>query len=208
TRPTTVGVINLIRDAFKDDENVVIKMDYHNKGMMRLLKSDIKTYDVGMIVLTNEMFNDRNKVKDLANLRLPIFKLGNDLNQSIKRIVVVLNDVNSYEQISPVVFDVSSQLKTKTRIFDMDPIGEHEDKSNLLDHFENLAKIFNEKVEIITDDKNPVRELKKQENFLQILPFKESMLKRRFSWRFLYTNPDLIFFDMKKYSQLLVPVIE
>ncbi len=60
-----------------------------------------------------------------------------------------------------MVFDVAGQLKTKTKIFEMDPIGEHEDKTNLLDHFENLAKIFNEKIEIISNDKNPIRELKK-----------------------------------------------
>ncbi len=61
----------------------------------------------------------------------------------------------------------------------MDPLGENQDKSNLLDHFENLAKIFNEKVEIVSEDKNPIRELKKQENILQILPLKQSMLKPR-----------------------------
>ncbi len=50
--------------------------------------------------------------------------------------------------------------------------------------------------------------LKKQVDTLQILPLKEDMLNRRFSWKFLYTNPDLISFDMNKYSQLLIPIIE
>ncbi len=90
----------------------------------------------------------------------------------------MLNDVTSYEQISPVIFDISHQLKTKTRIFDMDPIGEQEDKTNLLDHFENLAKIFNQKIEIISNEKNPIRELKKQTNTLQVLPLKEEMFKK------------------------------
>ena len=27
-------------------------------------------------------------------------------------------------KISPIVFDISSQLKVKTKIFDLDPIGE------------------------------------------------------------------------------------
>lgn len=87
----------------------------------------------------------KKNIKPILDLRVPIFKLGNDLKSSIKRTLVLINDVNSYEQISPVVFDVAGQLKTKTKIFEMDPIGEHEDKTNLLDHFENLAKIFNEK---------------------------------------------------------------
>lgn len=207
TRPTTVDVLNLVKESCADDDTIELKMDYHHLGMEKLLKNDIRSFDVGMLILTNEMFNDRKKVKHILDLRIPIFKLGVDLKASVKRTVVLVNDVNSYEQISPVIFDVASQLKTKTKIFDMDPIGEHEDKTHLLDHFENLSKIFNEKIEIISNDKNPIRELKKFDNILQILPLKEDMLKTRFSWRFLYTNPDLISFDMKKFNQLLVPVV-
>ena len=48
-------------------------------------------------------------------------------------------------------FDISGQLKIKTKIFDLDPIGEKDGKSSLIDHFENLAKNFNEKkLEIMT----------------------------------------------------------
>ncbi len=208
TRPTTVGLLNYIKQSFPTSDNVEIKMDYHNLGMIRLLKNDTKNYDVGMIIITNEMFKDIKNTKIILDLRVPIFKLGDELKGMIKKTVVLVNDVTSYEQISPVVFDIASQLKTKTRIFDMDPLGHSEDKTNLLDHFENLAKIFNERIEIITNEKNPIRELKKQTNTLQILPLKEDMFQQRFSWKFLYTNPDLISFDMKRYSQLLIPVIE
>ncbi len=208
TRPTTVGIMNLIKYSFSDNDSIEIKMDYHDLGMIKLLKGDVKTFDIGMLILANEMFKNKKNIKDVLDFKIPIFKLGNDLVGGIKKTVVLINDVNSYEQISPVVFDVSSQLKTKTRIFDMDPIGHNEDKTRLLDHFENLAKIFNQKVEIISDEKNPIRELKKQTNTLQVLPLKEDMFNKRFSWKFLYTNPDLISFDLKKYSQLLIPIIE
>ncbi len=208
TRPTNVGVLEYIKEVFGKNDAVEIKMDYHDIGMEKLLKSDTKTLDIGMIILANENFKTKARIKHLLDLRLPIFKLGENLNASIKRTVILLNDINSYEQISPVVFDVASQFKTKTKIFDMDPVGEHEDKTHLLDHFENLSKIFNEKIEIISNDKNPIRELKKQENILQILPLKEDMLNKRLSWKFLYTNPDLISFDMRKFNQLLIPIIE
>lgn len=208
TRPTTVGVIDLVKDSFKDDDSVLVRMDYHNEPMKKHLKNDMKKYDVGMVILTNEMFKIKEYANEIKTLTVPIFKLGNELTGSIKKTTVLVNDINSYEQISPVIFDVASQLKTKTKIFDMDPIGEEVDKTTLLNHFENLAKIFNQKVEVISNDNNPIRELKKQTNTLQILPLKNEMFKQRFSWKFLYTNPDLISFDMKKYSQLLIPVIE
>ncbi|WP_228135549.1 TrkA C-terminal domain-containing protein [Halarcobacter anaerophilus] len=209
TRPTTVGILESIKENFAGNESVEIKMDFHNLGMERLLKSDIRAFDIGMLILTSEMFKNRKKIRHILDLRIPIFKIGEKaVGLGVKRSVVLINDVNSYEQISPVVFDVASQLKTKTKIFNMDPLGENQDKSNLLDHFENLAKIFNEKVEIVSEDKNPIRELKKQENILQILPLKQSMLKPRLSWKFLYTNSDLISFDLSKFNQLLIPVIE
>ncbi|WP_321312609.1 TrkA C-terminal domain-containing protein [Halarcobacter sp.] len=209
TRPTTVSVLEEIKKTFANNDSVELKMDYHNLGMEKLLKSDTRAYDIGMLILTNEMFNNRKKSKHVLDLKLPVFKIGENVDGTgVKRSVVLINDVNSYEQISPVVFDVSSQLKTKTKIFNMDPLGENKDKSNLLDHFENLAKIFNEKIEIVSNDKNPIRELKKHTNILQILPLKQSMLKTRLSWQFLYTNPDLISFDMGNYNQLLIPVIE
>ena len=109
-----------------------------------------------MIMLTQEMFKDKEGIKDIMDFKIPIFKIGKEKLKSIKSTVVLLNDTHSYEQISPMVFDVASQIKTKTKIFDLDPIGEEEDKTNLLDHFENLSKIFNEKIEIISSNENPI----------------------------------------------------
>ncbi len=43
---------------------------------------------------------------------------------------------------------------------------------------------------------------------LQILPLKAEMFKKRFSLKILYTNTDFISFDMNKYNQLLIPVVE
>lgn len=208
TRPTTPAIMNYIKDKLKNIDSIVIRIDYSNKGFKKILKEDFRKYDIGMIILTEEMFKEKNSLDMVFDFKVPIFKLGKENLKSIKQTVVLLNDTHSYEQISPIVFDVASQIKTKTRIFDLDPIGEDEDKTMLLDHFENLAKIFNEKIEIVSNTKNPIREFKKEKNILQILPLKEEMLKKRFSWKFFYTNTDFISFDMNKYNQLLIPIVE
>jgi len=208
TRPTTPSIMNYIKDKFKCVDNIVVRIDYGNRGFYKILKEDFRKYDIGMIILTQEMFKHKESLKNLINLKVPIFKLGKEKVKSIKETVVLLNDTPSYEQISPIVFDVASQIKTKTKIFDLDPVGEIEDKTNLLDHFENLAKIFNERIEIISSSDNPIRELKKQKNMLQILPLKEEMMNKRFSWKFFYTNTDFISFDMNEFNQLLVPIVE
>lgn len=208
TRPTTVPIMEYIKDELRHFSSIVLRIDYGNKGMFRILREDFRVFDIGMIMLTQEMFKDKESIAGIMDFRIPIFKIGREKLKSIKSTVVLLNDTHSYEQISPMVFDVASQIKTKTKIFDLDPIGEEEDKSNLLDHFENLAKIFNEKIEIVSSNENPIRKLKKEKNMLQILPLKEEMFKKRFSLKFFYTNTDFISFDMNKYNQLLIPVVE
>ena len=208
TRPTTVPIMEYIKDELRHFSSIVLRIDYGNKGMFRILREDFRVFDIGMIMLTQEMFRDKEEIARIMDFRVPLFKIGREKLKSIKSTVVLLNDTHSYEQISPMVFDVASQIKTKTKIFDLDPIGEEEDKSNLLDHFENLAKIFNEKIEIVSSNENPIRKLKKEKNMLQILPLKAEMFKKRFSLKFFYTNTDFISFDMNKYNQLLIPVVE
>lgn len=208
TRPTTVSIMNYIKDELKHFPSIILQINYSDEEFSKLIKADSRKYDIGMVILTQVMFKDKKDIKSVLDLKVPIFKLGKENLKAVKSTVIMLNDTHSYEQISPIVFDVASQMKTKTKIFDLDPIGEEEDKTNLLDHFENLSKIFNEKIEIISSSDNPIRELKKQKNILQIMPLKENMFKKRFSFKFLYTNSDYISFDMNKSNQLLVPIAE
>ena len=208
TRPTSVFIMNYIKKSIKSLESVVLVIDYATKGLNRILKDDFRKYDIGMLILTPQMFKDKEAIASILSFKVPIFKLGYESLRSIKNTVVLLNDTHSYEQISPIVFDFASQVKTKTKIFDLDPIGEEEDKTDLLDHFENLGKIFNEPVELISSNENPIRELKKEANVLQILPLKKDMFQKRLSLKFFYTNTDYISFDMNRHHQLLVPIVE
>lgn len=207
TRPTNVGIMNFIKEEFSSVDNVVLEIDYHNLGFSKLFKKEIKSFDIGLVLISHELFENKEGVSKLVDLRVPIFKIGEGDVSSIKDSVIILNDTKSYEQISPIVFDVSSQLKLKCKIFDMDPLGQ-DDKSYLIDHFENLAKIFGQKAEIISKEKNPIRELKKVENVLQILPLKRDMFKKRAFSKFFYTNSDNLSFDIVDNSQLLIPIVE
>ncbi len=208
TRPTTATLMNLIKNELKGINSIIIQIDYHNIGMQKLIKNDINTFDIGLLILGYEIFKNKKKSKVLINFKVPVFKLGHELLVKTKFTSIIVNDVKSYEQISPIIFDISSQLKTKTKIFDMHPLEKDENIYKLLDHFENLAKIFNQKIEIISNQKNPIRYLSKQKNILQIMPLKKDMFKKRFFFKFFYTNSDLISFDMSKDNQLLIPIVE
>lgn len=208
TRPTTVHIMDFIKDELRHFSSIILLIDYGNKGFSKIVKEDFRKNNIGMIMLTPEMFKNKENIQSVLDLKIPIFKFGKENLKAVKRTVIILNDTNSYEQISPIVFDISSQLKIKTKIFDLDPVGDKEGKTNLLDHFENLAKIFNEKIEVVTSGQNPIRELKKQKDMLQLLPLKEKMFKKKFLFKFLYTNSDFIAFNSDKYNQLLIPIVE
>ena len=208
TRPTTVHIMDLIKEEVRHFASIILQIDYANKGFKEIIKEDSRKYNIGLLMLTLPMFEDIEAVKYILELKIPIFKFGKESLKAVKNVGVLLNESGSYEQISPIVFDVASQLKVKTKIFDFDPIGEKDNQVRLLDHFESLAKIFNEKLEIIQGSENPIREFKKQREILQILPLKEKMFRKRFFKKFFYTNSDLISFDMNRFNQILIPVSE
>ncbi len=207
TRPTNVESMEYIKAELKGIENIKVEIDYKNLGFKKILKSDAKRFDIGVIILSYELLGFKDAMDELLNLKIPIFKIGHNSVGSTKETFVLLNDTKSYEQISPIIFDISSQLKTNTKIFNMDPIGD-EKRSGILDHFENLAKIFNQKLEIESNEKNPIRRMKQQENILQILPLKKAMFDKRYFFSFFYTNSDLLAFDMNSFNQLLIPIVE
>jgi len=206
TRPTTVDILQTVEDELKYFPTIILQIDYENKGFKQLIKEDIRKYNIGLLILTLPMFKNKPSMAHLLDLKIPIFKFGKESLRAVKNVGVLLNETGSYEQISPIVFDIATQLKLKAKIFDFDPIGQKDNQTNLLDHFENLAKIFNEKIEVVSGDQNPIKELKKEKNMLQVMPLLPKMFRKRFFIKFFYTNSDLVAFDLNKYNQLLIPV--
>ncbi len=207
TRPTNVSAMEYIKYELKDVENAKIEIDYRDIGFKKILQIDAKRFDIGVVVLSYELIRFKDAMDELLNLKIPIFKIGLNSFRDIKQTCVLLNDIKSYEQISPIIFDISGQLKTKTKVFNLDPIGDAK-RGNILDHFENLAKIFNQKLEIESNEKNPIRKMKQQESVLQILPLKKAMFDKRIFFSFFYINSDLLAFDMSEFNQLLIPIVE
>lgn len=206
TRPTTTNILNRVKSSVEGIENLVVDMDYHNEGINNILKSDKIKFDIGLIVLTKSLLKYKEAIKNIVLLKLPIFKIGEENISSLKSSLVLLNDNKIYEQISPILFDISTQLKISPKVLDLDPIGD-KNRDDLLSHLNNLSKIFNQNITIIREKSNPVRRLEKEQNILQILPLRNEMFKkRRFS--FFNTNSDLLSYDLNNFNQILIPVIE
>jgi hypothetical protein len=206
TRPTTVDIVDKIKNLLYNCQNTILEIDYKNSGINAILKEDKKRFDIGLIFLTNSLLNYKEAIRNIIEFKIPIFKIGLESINLIKNTVIVLNEITNYEQLSPIVFDISKQLKLRIKIFDLDPIGNKE-QSGLIEHLENLSKIFNQDIQIISNNNNPIIQLQKEQNILQILPLKEAMFDRR-RIKFFNTNSDLLAFDLIKYNQLLIPIVE
>lgn len=206
TRPSLVAHIDKIKNMIKDIENVILEFDYHNIGVENIFKSDVKRYDIGIFVVSPTLLQNRFVINQLLTYNKPILKVGIKPITEIKEISIVLNDTKNYEQISPVVFDIASQLLYGIFVINSDPIGD-QDRSNLIEHIENLSKIFNQKIKVTSGTNNPIKQLKKKKNTLQILPLKEDMFSKRL-WSFLSTNSDLLSYDIDEINQILIPIIE
>jgi len=205
TRHSTVESINKIKAQLENIKNLVVSMDYHSKGMKKLLKEDKYKFDMGMIVLTKSLLNYRDIISEVLALKIPIFKIGSENISSLKSSLVLLNDNKHYEQISPILFDISSQLKITPKILDVDPIGDSK-RDDLLDHLNNLSKIFNQNIVVVSEKSNPIKRLSSEQHVLQILPLKVDMFKKR-KIKFFSTDSDLLSYDSYKFNQILMPVI-
>ncbi len=114
--------MDIIKDEVRHFPTIILQIDYANKGFKEIIKEDSRKYNIGLLMLTLPMFKNKEAIKDVIfDLKIPIFKFGKESLRAVKNVGVVLNDSGNYEQISPIVFDVASQLKVKTKIFDFDP---------------------------------------------------------------------------------------
>lgn len=205
-RPTTLELINKIKTLAKEYESVIVEVDYYNLGFKNIVKQDIKKYNIGLMVLAASLMRYKEAISDIFDLKIPILKLANDKLGLTKQSVIFLNDTKSYEQISPVIMDISTQLKLDINIFDYDPTAQNS-REDLLKHFENLSKIFSKEVKITTNGKNPIRELAKHSDSLQILPLKKDMLANKLL-KVFSTDSDIIAYELSNINQLLIPIIE
>ena len=106
TRPTTVQIMDIIKSELKYFPTVILQIDYANKGFSKIIKDDYRKYNIGMIMLTQEIFKNKEEAKLVLELKIPILKLGKENLKSVKRTAIILNDTHSYEQISPIVIDI------------------------------------------------------------------------------------------------------
>jgi hypothetical protein len=181
--------------------NMIVEFNYYEDDFKSIVFEDIARLHVGLLV-TNQKFLELH-LEAFYACKLPIFKIAKGGFFTIKESVFLGSDSKKAEKISSTIFDISTQLKIDITLFKMD-LEDSEDAEKIIDHFQNLSKLFNEKVHVIHTKENPIRQLSKRDDFLQFVIFDQKMFSSKLQ-SFLSTDIEKHYFRFKNNYQLFIP---
>ena len=201
--------IQSIRDLHQyrslESDSISLLINYKDSEIFTDIDYDVSQLDIGVFLLSNGLFFQRNYKKHLYGLMRPIYVFGDKLLYNIKEAVVLMAEEAEMESLSTSIFDFSESLGLKLNLCDYNPEGDFEESDKIVEHYESLSKIYNFKINIEKKKVNPIRELLKHDEILHIAPFNKSMKNLSFI-NFFSTQLSHYFISIKKHPQLLIPV--
>ncbi len=198
-----IEILAKIKSHRSDD--IIIDIDYTERDYKDIILKDIKKMDVGLIMLSSELFSVVQLRQTLYTARVPVLKLSKKPFSKLKESVVVLTDNRDLEKISTTVFDISAQLSFNLELFDFTQ-EKSSDKEQIIEHYENLSLIFSKSIKMVSEEVNPIRFLKQKENFLYCLPFTDKMLEPPL-YSLFSTDSEKLYHRLGEYHQLFIPVL-
>lgn len=184
------------------NHHIHVMIDYFETNPRKVLREDTEKMDIGLIVVMNQFFQENKRT--LYKTKLPIFKMGKRGFGGLNQGVVLSNDAHEIEQESSVIFDVATQLSLELKLYSYNP--DHENaKNSLVEHFDNLSKIFGREVDVVQSDKNPLLKLRNKDNILQFIPFSPKVLEANF-FAIFSTDMEKLHFKLANNYQLFIPI--
>ena len=181
--------------------HINVMIDYYKTDARSVIKDDVEMMDIGLVVVMNNFFQ-KNK-NTLYNTKLPVFKIGKKGFGTLSEGIVLSNDAEEIEKESSVIFDVAKQLSLEIKLYTYDP-DEIKDQQGVIEHFENLSKLFGRDIQIVQSEKNPLLKLKNQDKILQFLPFNKNVLRSNI-FSIFSTDLDQLHYKLSSNYQLFIP---
>lgn len=181
--------------------NMFVEFNFRSDDAHQIIPKDVEEYYIGLII-TNQKFLQDN-LQFIYHLKLPIFKVAKSGFFTIKESVFLNSNSKKAEKISSIIFDISSQLKSEITLFDVH-LENSEEQDKIISHFQNLGKLFDEKIKVIKTEKNPIIELGKRDDFLQFVIFEENILSSKIA-SYFSTDIEKHYFRFKNNYQLFIP---
>jgi len=195
-----------ILDTLKsyETENITISIHYQNDNIKQLVEYDIHEYNIGLIMNSIPTFEADDLKETLYNLKKLVYLFGTKTLMNIKASIILMNENEKMESISSTAFDITETLGLTLTLADFDPEGDFESRAITVEHYETLTHIFNMEINIEQKIANPIRELSKFENILQITPF-ENRLNTVGIKKLISSKIQDFILTTDKHPKLLVP---
>ncbi|MBU1216294.1 potassium transporter TrkA [bacterium] len=200
--PGNISVLQYIKQ-FRDD-NVIIDIEYDKKESKNSFYSDVKAYHIGLVIVSKEMFSNDKIRKLLYAAHVPVLKISDRPFASVKDVALIMADNRDLEKVSTTIFDISVQMGFNLELYNYE--NEHQEIiEQVVEHYNNLAAIFSKSIKVVKSNDNPIRVLKKKDNFVQILPFTSKLTAKRISSLFS-TDSEKLYYKLDDYHQIFIPM--
>ena len=199
--PTYSNTINKIKKI--KQEHLLLHQDFFNKPIEEMLNEELEEFNIGLVITDKNFFNKHKRFFYKQNKA--ILKVGNHGCTLLEQSLILNSDSSLIEKISSAVFDISNQLGFHIAVSNYQLDEAREKKDNIREHFNSLSEIFGNKVTFTNTNTNPLRKMRKQNNFLHCIPFSKKILKSNIIA--IFSNDiDKLYFKLKNSYQLFLPV--
>lgn len=200
--PSDITLLEKIKS--RRSEAVLVDIDYQQSYIDDVVLKDVKQYDIGLIMVSSNMFAKDKMREILFDANVPVLSLAKRSIEKIKDAVIVLSDNKDLEKISTTVFDFSSQMGYNLELLKNED-EESSEQDEIIEHYRNLSAIFSKNIHINFHHDNPIRKLSKREKFLQCIPFTEKILQDK-STTLFSTDIEELYHRLNRYHQLFIPI--
>ena len=200
--PSNIEIVAHIKEY--NSPNIKVDIKYDDKSLNSTFFEDIKNFHIGLIIVSKEVFRDKKSRNMFYEAHVPVLKISDKSFSSLKDAAMILSDNRDLEKISATVYDISEQMGFNIEIHNY--MNEHQaQKEQVIEHFNNLSTIFSKTIKVIEDSENSIIELRKKEDFIQILPFTYKLTKSRL-YSLFSTDSERLYHKLDSYHQIFIPV--
>jgi len=200
--PGNIAILQKLKELREED--IVVEIEYDNTRLKEKFFEDIKTYHIGLIIVSREMFSSYTMRTRLYESHVPVLKISDKSFSKVKDTTIILSDNRDLEKISSTIFDISEQMGFNIELYNY--LNEHQkDKEQVIEHYYNLSTIFSKSIKVFKGNENPIRTLRNKKNFIQILPFTHKLTARRILSLFS-TDNELLYHKLDSNHQIFIPV--
>jgi len=199
-----LNTLNKFRNL-EEDKTISLIINYKNSEIFSDIDYDVSQLDIGLFLLSKELFFKNNYKKHLYGLMRPVYIFGNSSLYNIKKAIVLMGSETEMESLSTSIFDFSEILGLKLSLCNYNPEGDFEESKKIVEHYESLSKLYNFKISIEEKRVNPIRELMKHEKILHITPFLKDTKSVSFI-HYLIMKFGYYYLSIQKHPQLLIPI--